>query len=44
MRRGSGSFRSITARAGAQQQTRQPPLPLSIDGTDGLTDGHSTAL
>jgi len=28
--------------ARAQQQTRRPPLPLSIDGTDGRTDGLPT--
>jgi len=27
-----------------QQQTRRPPLLLSIDGTDRRTDGHSTVL
>jgi len=26
---------------GAQQQTRRPPLLLSIDGTDGRTDRHN---
>jgi len=45
--RGGSSHRSIFgARARAQQQTRRPPLLLSIDGTDGQTngwtDGHST--
>jgi len=30
------------ARAGPQQQTRRPPLLLSIDRTDRRTDGHST--
>jgi len=31
------SYRLISAAdAGAQQQTLQPPLLLSIDGTDGL--------
>ena len=40
---GGSSHRSIfAARARAQQQTRRPPLLLSIDGTDGQTDGHST--
>jgi len=29
---------------GAQQQTRRTPLLLSIDGTDGRTDGRSTVL
>jgi len=27
---------------GAQQQTRRPPLLLSIDGTDRHTDGRPT--
>jgi len=37
--RGGSSHRSIfAARARAQQQTRRPPLLLSIDGTDGQTD------
>ena len=36
---GSGYDRyRLRARAGAQQQTRQPPLLLSIDGTDRRTD------
>jgi len=35
----SSSYRSISAaRARPQQQTRRPPLLLSIDGTDGRTD------
>jgi len=42
MIRGSRSYRSLSAaRAGAQQQTRQPPLLLSIDGTDRQTDGRT---
>jgi len=32
----------ISCPRGAQQQTRRTPLLLSIDGTDGRTDGHST--
>ena len=41
----SSSYRSIfAARARPQQQTRRPPLLLSIDGTDGRTDGHGTVL
>jgi len=39
MSRGSSSYRSISAaRARPQQQTRRPPLLLSIDGTDRRTD------
>jgi len=33
-----------TADAGAQQQTRRPPLLLSIDGTDRRTNGHDSKL
>jgi len=41
MSRGSSSYRSISAaRARPQQQTRRPLLLLSIDGTDGRTDGN----
>jgi len=41
MSRGSSSYRSISAaRARPQQQTSRPPLLLSIDGTDGQTDGN----
>jgi len=32
----------ISCPQGAQQQTRQPPLLLSIDGKDRRTDGHRT--
>jgi len=40
--RGSSSYRSISAaRARPQQQTRRPPLLLSIDGTDRRTDGRT---
>ena len=40
MSRTGSSYRSISAaRARAQQQTRRPPMLLSIDGTDGQTDG-----
>ena len=43
--RGGSSYReTYAARARPQQQTRRPPLLLSIDGTDGRTDGHSTVL
>jgi len=39
---GGSSHRSIFgARARAQQQTRRPALLLSIDGTDGQTDGRT---
>ena len=39
---GGSSHRSIfAARVRAQQQTRRPPLLLSIDGTDGQTDGRT---
>ena len=31
----------LRARAGPQQQTRRPPLLLSIDGTDRQTDGRT---
>jgi len=31
----------ISCPRGAQQQTSRPPLVLSIDGTDGRTDGLS---
>ena len=45
MSRGSSSNRSISAaRARPQQQTRRPPLLLSIDGTDrpdGQTEGRT---
>jgi len=41
----SDLYRSISAaRAGSWQQTRLPPLLLSIDDTDERTDGHSTVL
>jgi len=33
----------ISCPRGAQQQTSRPPLVLSIDGTDGRTDGLSGA-
>ena len=33
---------TFVADAGGQQQTRRPPLLLSIDGTDGRTDGYPT--
>jgi len=39
MSRGSSSYRSISA-AGSQQ-TRRPPLLLSIDGTEGQSDGRT---
>ena len=42
--RGAGgcSYQSISpAGARAQQQTRRTPLLLSIDGTDGQTDGRT---
>ena len=45
LQHGVRSYRSISAAdAGAQQQTRRPPPPLSIDGTDmdGRTVGRST--
>jgi len=32
----------ISCPKGAQQQARQPLLLLSIDGTDGQTDGRPT--
>jgi len=36
-------YRPISAAdAGAQQQTRPPPLLLSISETDRQTDGHPT--
>ena len=39
---GARRCRSISpARGGAQQQTRLTPLLLSIDGTDGRTDGQT---
>jgi len=34
----------LQARARTQQQTRRPPLVLSIDGTDRRTEGHSTSF
>jgi len=38
---GARSYRSIfAADAGAQQQTRQPPLLLSMDGADRRTDAR----
>jgi len=45
MSRDSSSYRSMSAaRARPQQQTRRPPLLLSIDGTDRRTNGHWTVL
>jgi len=42
MPRGSSVYRNICAvRNGPQQQTRRPPLLLSIDGTDRQTDTRS---
>jgi len=42
MSRGSSGYRSMSAaRARPQQQTRRPPLLLSIDGTDRQTDGQT---
>ena len=42
MTRGSSVYRNICAvRNGPQQQTRRPPLLLSIDGTDRQTDTRS---
>jgi len=35
---------NICCRRRPQQQTRGSPLLLTIDGTDRLTDGHSTVL
>jgi len=41
MSRSSSSYRSMSAaRAGPLQQTRRPPMLLSIDGTD-RTDGRT---
>jgi len=45
MSRDSSSYRSMSAaRARPQQQTRRPPLLLSIDGTDRRTKGHWTVV
>jgi len=43
MSRGSSGYDRyrLRARAGAQQQTSQPPLLLSVDGTDGQMDGRT---
>ena len=42
LQHGARSERSTSAAsAGAQLQTHRPPLLLSIDGTDGLTDARS---
>ena len=42
MTRGSSVYRNMCAvRNGPQQQTRRPPLLLSIDGTDRQTDTRS---
>jgi len=39
---GGSSYQWISAaRARRQQQTRRPPLLLSIDGTDRQTDGRT---
>jgi len=41
LQHGARSYRSTAAAdAGAQQQTRRPPLLLSIDGTDRRTDAR----
>jgi len=43
LQHGTRNYRSISAAdAGAQQQTRRPPMLLSIDGTDRRTDGRPT--
>ena len=40
---GACIYRSISAAsARAEQKTNRTPLLLSIDGTDGRTDGHMT--
>ena len=42
---GAHSYRSISAaNAGAQQLISRPPLLMSIDWTDGRTDGRSTII